>query len=141
MNYAAVNAKLRGFAEAEKGYRPALQLRPRDYETHLGLSLALREQIRRPEDTDRALRWLAKTKALAPQRPETSFNEAVLLPQHKARGTRGADPRVLRRAQASFRASVERASREGGHGDGLVRACPHRRDQPSTRLCAGEATP
>src|SRR5262249_11110365 len=45
MNAAAVNLSFRGFVEAEKAYRKAVELRPDDYEAHLGLGLALRGQI------------------------------------------------------------------------------------------------
>src|SRR5262249_20155488 len=45
MNYAAVNLQFRGFSQAEGAYRKAVELRPNDYDAHLGLALALRGGI------------------------------------------------------------------------------------------------
>ena len=45
MNFAAVNLSFRGFEQAEEAYRAALEMRPNDYDAHLGLALALRGQI------------------------------------------------------------------------------------------------
>ena len=45
MNYAAVNLSFRGFEQAQAAYQKALEMRPNDYDAHLGLALALRGQI------------------------------------------------------------------------------------------------
>ncbi len=49
MNYAAVNLSFRGFDQAEGAYRKAIELRPNDYDAHLGLALALRGSDQRLE--------------------------------------------------------------------------------------------
>lgn len=89
MNYAAVNLSFRGFEEAEKAYEAALRLRPKEYEAHLGLALAIRGQItmgNRDKLLPRAEKELAAAKKLEPDRPETYYNEAILTQEFKAKG-------------------------------------------------------
>jgi tetratricopeptide (TPR) repeat protein len=89
MNYAAVSLSFRGFAEAEKAYRDALRLEPKDYEAHLGLALALRGQINDVNyDTylAEAQKHLAECKKLDPDRPEAYYNEAILTQEYEAKG-------------------------------------------------------
>jgi len=88
MNYAAVNLRFRGFSQAEEAYRAALRMKPTDFDAHLGLALALRGEI---DDTNfdknvkEASEELAKAKQLAPERPETYYNEAILTQEYKAK--------------------------------------------------------
>lgn len=84
LNAAAVNLGFRGFSRAEDAFRRALAVRE-DYDTLLGLSLAIRGQA----DADagegsnarlaEASSILERAKKLAPARPEAHFNHAVLL--------------------------------------------------------------
>ncbi|MEZ4440293.1 MAG: hypothetical protein R3B72_14445 [Polyangiaceae bacterium] len=89
MNYAAVNLQFRGFKQAEAAYREAIKLKPNDYEAHLGLALAVRGLID-PTNFDKNLKeadeLLTKAKSLAPDRPETYYNQAILTQEFKARG-------------------------------------------------------
>jgi tetratricopeptide (TPR) repeat protein len=88
MNYAAVNLQFRGFEQAEGAYRKAIEIRPNDYDAHLGLALALRGNI---NDTNfdknvaEASAELTKAKTLAPDRAETYYNEAILTQEYKAK--------------------------------------------------------
>jgi Flp pilus assembly protein TadD len=89
MNYAALNLAFRGFEEAEKAYRDALRLKPKEYEAHLGLALAIRGQINfsnKAKLLPLAEKELAEAKALAGDRPETYYNEAILTQEFKAKG-------------------------------------------------------
>ncbi len=89
MNYAALNLSFRGFEEAEKAYRDALRLKPKEYEAHLGLALALRGQITFANKSTllpKAEKELAEAKALAGDRAETYYNEAILTQEFKAKG-------------------------------------------------------
>ncbi len=89
MNVAAVNMAFRGFAEAERAYRDALSLRPGDYDARLGLALALRGQIddrNEAAQVEAARREIAQAKAIAPERPEAYYNEAVLVQEFGAKG-------------------------------------------------------
>lgn len=89
MNYAAVNLSFRGFEESEKAYREAIRLKPKEYEAHLGLALAIRGQINfanKSKLLPLAEKALAEAKALAPDRAETYYNEAILTQEFKAKG-------------------------------------------------------
>lgn len=89
MNYAAVNLSFRGFEEAEKAYREAIRLKPKEFEAHLGLALAIRGQItfaNKSKLLPLAEKSLADAKALAPDRAETYYNEAILTQEFKAKG-------------------------------------------------------
>jgi tetratricopeptide (TPR) repeat protein len=89
MNYAALNLSFRGFEEAEKAYRDALRLKPKEYEAHLGLALAIRGQItfaNKAKLLPLAEKELAEAKAIAGDRAETYYNEAILTQEFKAKG-------------------------------------------------------
>lgn len=115
MNYAATNLSFRGFKEAEAAYRDALRLKPKEYEAHLGLALALRGQID-PTNFDKyvaeAQKELDECKKLAPERPETYYNEAILTQEYRAKGeSTGAVP-MLKKAAEIYRTF---ASKAGGN--------------------------
>jgi tetratricopeptide (TPR) repeat protein len=98
MNYAAVNMAFRGFAEAEQAYRAALRVRPRDYDARLGLALALRGQIddrNEGAQVEAARRELSEARAIAPDRPESYYNEAVLVQEF---GAKAEDPAKRKQA-------------------------------------------
>jgi Tfp pilus assembly protein PilF len=111
MNFAAVNMRFRGFEQAEGAYRAAIRLRPNDYEARLGLSLALRGQIKAPGDAkaNEAFRELEAAKRIAPEQPEAYYNEAVLT-QAFAEETGGDPDAPLHKAKALFGAFVAKAS-------------------------------
>ena len=88
MNYAAVNLQFRGFKQAESAYRQALKLKPKDYEVHLGLALAVRGQIgdsNFAKYLKEAENLLASAKKIDPSRPETYYNEAILTQEFKTK--------------------------------------------------------
>lgn len=137
LGYAAINLSFRGFDRAEDGYRAALGLAPDDYDTALGLALALRAQA---DDAERGAAKLAEAERLlvrleqrTPGRPEAYFNHAVLLEMVAAKG---GGPAALQKARAEYGRFVEAAK---GHGDFAadvsdVTAEPTRSDAS----CAGE---
>jgi tetratricopeptide (TPR) repeat protein len=107
VNYAALNLEFRGFEQAEIGYRKALELRPDDYDAHLGLSLALRGQIddaHHDERVAQAEAEIEKAKQLDPARPEAYFNQAILTERFKL-----GDPAQLNRAIDLYKEFVARA--------------------------------
>jgi Tfp pilus assembly protein PilF len=127
MNYAAVNLQFRGFQQAEGAYRAALSLRPKDYEAHLGLALAVRGQIKATASNYGAKvkeveGLLAKAKSIAPSRPETYYNEAILVQEFKARaGGAKAEPTLVK-AKTLFGDFVSRAGSEDKYAEAVKRA-------------------
>src|SRR6188508_2296418 len=105
MNYGAVNLTFRGFSEAEGAYRKALALRPDDFEAHLGLALAIRGQIG-DSNFDAAMKesqeHLDKCKKLAPDRPETYYNEAILTQEFRAKRAGDKPIPVLKKAASQY---------------------------------------
>jgi tetratricopeptide (TPR) repeat protein len=86
VNLARANLSYRGFGPAEKAFRVALQLRPNDYDAHLGLALAIRGQIVKGETAriDEVKSELATCKRIDAARPEAYFNEAILAQEYEA---------------------------------------------------------
>jgi len=112
MNYAAVNLQFRGFKRAEDSYRAALKLRPNNYEAVLGLALAVRGNTNDSnweKNVKEADALLQRAKKLAPTRPETYYNEAILVQEFKARaGGKKAEPMLLK-AKGLFSQFVQKA--------------------------------
>ena len=112
LNYAAVNLSFRGFKRAEEGYRAALELRPKDYDAHLGLALALRGQALGPSADKlitQSIAQLHKAKSLDPKRAEAYFNEAILVQEFKARGEGKTALTGLKDAKGLFNEFLSRA--------------------------------
>jgi tetratricopeptide (TPR) repeat protein len=103
MNYAAVNLSFRGFQQAEGAYRKALEMRPNDYDAHLGLALALRGQIG-DSNYDKQVAAvqgeLDACKKLSPDRPEVYYNEGILTQEYKAKAGGGKDQTIAALTQA-----------------------------------------
>jgi tetratricopeptide (TPR) repeat protein len=125
MNFAAVNLQFRGFAQAEEAYRAALKMRPNDYDAHLGLALALRGQI---DDSNfdqmvaAASNELQAAKKLAPERPETYYNDAILTQEYKAKsGGKDAEP-ALGQAQTLFNEFITKAGAAPEYADAVKRS-------------------
>ena len=90
MNLAAVNLSFRGFDQAEHAYQKALDVRPNDYNAHLGLALALRGQLASgdPNYTQRLAaieQQLDAAKKADADRPDAWFNEGILTQEFEAR--------------------------------------------------------
>ena len=112
MNYAAVNLSFRGFDEAEKAYRDALKLSPKEYDAHLGLALALRGQINDSNfdaKVAEAEKHLKMAKQIAPDRPETYYNEAILTQEYKAKGSQDKAIPALELAVKQYRDFIAKA--------------------------------
>ncbi len=113
MNYAAVNLQFHGFKRAEDAYRKALKLSPNDYEANLGLALAVRGQINLDnwdKNVKEALALLHKAKGISPNRPETYYNEAILVEEFKAKRLEGskAEP-VMEQAKKLYTQFISKA--------------------------------
>ena len=125
MNYAAVNLKFRGFPQAEDAYRKAMSLKPADFEALLGLALAVRGQIN-DSNWDKNVKeteaLLDKARKLAPDRPETYYNEAILTQEFKAKAGGKAAETALKAAKDLFGQFVSKAEGKDGFADAVTRA-------------------
>jgi tetratricopeptide (TPR) repeat protein len=122
MNFAAVNLSFRGFKAAEDAYRAALKMRPNDYEAHLGLALALRGQINDSnfdKNVADSQAELDRCKKLAPERPETLYNEAILVQEYKAKGGGNNAVPALEQAATIFEAFVQKAGNNPEFADAV----------------------
>jgi tetratricopeptide (TPR) repeat protein len=125
MNYAAVNLSFRGFQQAEQAYRAALKLHPNDYDANLGLALAVRGLVN-DSNFDKNVKesetLLEKAKSIAPDRPETYYNEAILVQEFRARdGGSKAEP-MLMKAKGLFDAFVSKAGGKDEYASAVKRA-------------------
>jgi tetratricopeptide (TPR) repeat protein len=124
MNYAAVNLQFRGFQQAEQAYRKAIEIRPADYDAHLGLALALRggtDDSNFDKNVTEASAELAKAKQLAPDRAETYYNEAILTQEYKAKSGKGGDAELLN-AKKLFGDFISKAGGTGEFADAVKRS-------------------
>jgi tetratricopeptide (TPR) repeat protein len=125
MNYAAVNLQFRGFEQAADAYRAALKMRPNDYDAHLGLALALRgatDDSNFDKNVAEASAELAKAKQLAPDRPETYYNEAILTQEYKAKsGGKNSEGELLN-AKKLFGDFIEKAGSTAEFADAVKRS-------------------
>jgi tetratricopeptide (TPR) repeat protein len=88
MNYAAVNLSFRGFEQAQGAYKKALEMKPNDYDAHLGLALALRGQINDANYDAQVAAVQAELdacKKLDANRPDAYYNEGILTQEYKAK--------------------------------------------------------
>jgi tetratricopeptide (TPR) repeat protein len=125
MNYAAVNLTFRGFSQAEQAYRKAIEIRPSDYDAHLGLALALRGAIddsNFDKNVKEASDELGKAKQLAPDRPETYYNEAILTQEYKAKSGGQAGETELLNAKKLFGDFISKAGGAGEFADAVKRS-------------------
>lgn len=125
MNYAAVNLQFRGFAQAEEAYRAALKMRPNDYDAHLGLALALRGQID-DSNFDKFVKdasgELDAAKRIAPERPETYYNEAILTQEYKAKSGGNTAQAELQNAKGLFGQFIQKAGSSAEFADAVKRS-------------------
>src|SRR6185312_1644386 len=126
MNYAAVNLSFRGFQQAEGAYRKAIEIRPNDYDAHLGLALALRggtDDSNFDKNVTEASAELAKAKTIAPDRPETYYNEAILTQEYKAKsgGGKSNEPELLN-AKKLFADFISKAGGAAEFADAVKRS-------------------
>jgi len=130
MNYAAVNLSFRGFEQAQNAYKKALEMRPNDYDAHLGLALALRGQITDVNyDTQVAAvqSELDACKKLDPNRPDAFYNEGILTQEYKAKsgGDKTKTIASLSTAKTIFQDFVSKATGNSAY-DGAVKRAKER---------------
>lgn len=125
MNYAAVNLQFRGFEQAEQAYRAAVKMKPNDYDAHLGLALAIRGQIN-DSNFDKMVAdagaELDAAKKIAPDRPETYYNEAILTQEYKAKSGGKEAEGALTAAKALFGQFIQKAGSTAEFADAVKRA-------------------
>lgn len=125
MNYAAVNLQFRGFQQAEEAYRAALKMRSNDYDAHLGLALALRGQI---DDSNfdkmvkDATAELETAKKVAPDRPETYYNQGILTQEYSAKSGGKAPETELNNAKGLFGQFIQKAGSAAEFADAVKTA-------------------
>jgi tetratricopeptide (TPR) repeat protein len=127
MNYAAVNLGFRGFDQARAAYEKALQMRPNDYDAHLGMALALRGPITGAEsDYDQKVAAvqgeLDAAKKIDANRPDAYYNEGILTMEFKAKsgGDKEKTKASLRQAQTIFQTFLDKAAGKPEY-DGAVK--------------------
>ena len=143
MNYAAVNLGFRGFERAQTAYRRAIELRPNDYDAHLGLGVALRGAIAGDADRDALAAKLAAVateiaaaKRIDESRPEAFYNEGIFLHELETMRTRNSTTdtiAVLERAEQSFRTFLAKAKGKAGYEDAITRASERLQDITPTK--------
>ena len=127
MNFAAVNLGFRGFEQAQSAYKKALDMRPNDYDAHLGMALALRGPITGSE-TDYDARVSAvqgeldAAKKIDPNRPDAFYNEGILTQEFKAKAGGSKDKTIaaLTQAKGVFQTFLDKATGKPEY-DGAVK--------------------
>ena len=137
MNYAAVNLSFRGFEQAQNAYKKALEMRPNDYDGHLGLALALRGQINDSNyDTQVASvqSELDTCKKLDPNRPDVFYNEGILTQEYKAKAGGDKDKTIasLNQAKGIFQTFVDKAQGKDEYNGAVKRATERMKDIDDT---------
>ncbi len=130
MNYAAVNLSFRGFKQAEDAYRKALEMRPNDYDAHLGMALALRGQIddvNYDKQVGAVQGELDTCKKLDAGRPDVYYNEGILAQEYKAKAGGGKDKTIaaLEAAKVIMQQFVDKAQGKNEY-DGAVKRSKER---------------
>ena len=130
MNYAAVNLSFRGFKQAEDAYRKALEMRPNDYDAHLGMALAMRGQIddvNYDKQVAGVQAELDTCKKLDAARPDVYYNEGILTHEYKAKAGGGnpATIKALTEAMGIFQQFMDKAQGKAEY-DGAVKRSKER---------------
>ncbi|HEY2513959.1 MAG TPA: hypothetical protein VGI39_23995, partial [Polyangiaceae bacterium] len=137
MNYAAVNLSFRGFEQAQSAYKKALELRPNDYDAHLGLALALRGQI---NDSNYDAQVAAvqgeidTCKKLDGSRPDAFYNEGILTQEYKAKagGDKTKTIGSLNQAKGIYQSFVDKAQGKSEYDGAVKRATERMKDIDDT---------
>lgn len=127
MNYAAVNLGFRGFEQAQAAFKKALEMRPNDYDAHLGMALAIRGPITGAEGNYDQLVAAAQAeldaaKKIDPNRPDAYYNEGILTQEFKAKSGGAKEKTIasLEEAKKVFQVFLEKASGKPEY-DGAVK--------------------
>ncbi len=137
MNYAAVNLSFRGFKQAEDAYRKALDMRPNDYDAHLGLALALRGQIddaNYDKQVAAVQSELDTCKKVAPDRPEVYYNEGILTQEYKAKAGGGKEKTIaaLEQAKVILQQFIDKAQDKAEYAGAVKRSKERIQDATDT---------
>ncbi len=152
MNLAAVNLSYRGFDRAQQAYQKALEFKPKDYEAHLGMALALRGQINETnydKQISAVQAELDQCKSIDANRPDAYFNEAILTQEYKANSGGGSDKTLVQldAAEALYKTFMEKAGDNPKYAETSKRAKDRIEDIGTTRqflkdsAAAAAATP
>ena len=127
MNYAFVNLGFRGFEQAQGAFRKALEMRPNDYDAHLGMALALRGPITGAEtDYDARVNAvqaeLDAAKKIDANRPDAYYNEGILTQEFKAKAGGAKEKTIaeLEKAKGIFQTFLDKAAGKPEY-DGAVK--------------------
>jgi tetratricopeptide (TPR) repeat protein len=137
MNYAAVNLSFRGFKEAEQAYEKALEMRPNDYDAHLGKALALRGQItdvNYDAQVTAVQSELDACKKIDGARPDAYYNEGILTQEYKAKSGGGdaATTGALTQAKTIFQSFIDRAADKPEYAGAVKRSKERMQDIDDT---------
>jgi tetratricopeptide (TPR) repeat protein len=136
MNYAAVNLSFRGFKQAEDAFRKALDMRPNDYDAHLGLALAMRGQIddsNYDKQVNGVQSELETCKKLSPDRPEVYYNEGILTHEYRSKGlAKDKQIAVLTQAKGIFQQFVDKAEAKPEYAGAVKRSKERMEDIDNT---------
>ena len=130
MNYANVNLSFRGFDQAQMAFQKALEMKPNDYDAHLGLGLALRGQITDvnfDKQVPAVQAELDTCKKLDTNRPDAYYNEGILTQEYKAKagGDKTKTIAALSQAKTIFQTFVDKAQGKAEY-DGAVKRSKER---------------
>jgi Tfp pilus assembly protein PilF len=137
MNYAAVNLSFRGFEQAQQAYQKALEMRPNDYDAHLGLALALRGQIS-DVNYDKQVAAvgaeLDACKKIDAARPDAYYNEGILTQEYKAKSGGGDAQTIaaLNSAKAIFQSFLDRSADKPEYAGAAKRSKERMQDMEDT---------
>jgi tetratricopeptide (TPR) repeat protein len=150
MNYAFVNLSFRGFEQAQGAFQKALQMRPNDYDAHLGLALALRgliTDVNYETQVTAVQAELDTCKKLDATRADAYYNEGILTMEYKAKagGDKNATIKSLTDAKGIFQQFVDKASGKPEYDGAVKRSKERMQDIDDTvaflNLPGGPSTP
>ncbi len=130
MNFALVNLSFRGFDKARDAFKRAIEMRPNDYDAHLGLALALRGLI---DDSNYDAQVAAvqgeldAAKKIDQARPDAFYNEGILTQEYKAKsgGDKAKTIATLNQAKTVFETFISKAQGKPEY-DGAVKRSKER---------------
>jgi tetratricopeptide (TPR) repeat protein len=137
MNYAAVNLSFRGFEQAQQAYKKALEMKPNDYDAHLGLALAMRGLINDSNYDAQVAAVQAEldtAKKVDGERPDAYYNEGILTQEYKAKSGGAKEKTIasLNAAKGIFQQFVDKANGKNEYDGAAKRAKERMQDIDDT---------
>ena len=129
MNFGQITLSFRGYEDAERAFRGALEAEPNDYDALIGLGVAVRGLGR----MDAAREHYEQARAVSPDRPEAWYNLGILYQDHL-----DGQPEQLSRAEAYYETFVSKAHGDPEYAeavDEVLRCCPVTRNGRAPREC------